>query len=159
LLHSSTPLLARSNIHQLGSISPTPLEQLTYPHALDYGHKPSFQSFIDDVNKGLTRSNGSNKCPYEAVWVLLVRWENDDFKVAGKNNGIQGEIDALETVLVEDYGFHTDVFLIPPRDSLRALQRAIFHFQEEHSKRSELLMVYYGGHGRLDRVGRSIWAE
>jgi len=88
-----------------------------------------------------------------------VRWEIDEFKVAGENNGIQGEIDALEEVLTADYGFNADTFLIPPKDSLRALQREIFQFQEEHSKRSELLLVYYGGHGMLDKYDRSIWAQ
>ena len=60
---------------------------------------------------------------------------------------------------VTDYGFNTEIFLIPSTDSQRALQRAIFHFQEDHNKRSDLLLVHYGGHGSLDKFERSIWVQ
>jgi hypothetical protein len=154
----SSQLILIFNTSQLSALS-LKSEPLTHPHNLESNHVPSLQNFIDDVNAGLARSTGPNKCPYESVWVLFIRWEDDDLKVPGENNGIQGEIDALESVFVTDYGFNTEIFLIPSIDSQRALQKAIFHFQEDHNKRSDLLLVYYGGHGSLDRFERSIWMQ
>lgn len=93
------------------------------------------------------------------MFVLFIRWEDDVSLNTGINNGIQGEIDALERVLVDDYGFETEQYLIPSQNPQRSLQRAIFLFQELHSSREELLMVYYGGHGLLNDLNQSIWAQ
>ena len=65
------------------------------------------------------------------------------------NNGVQGEIDNLERVFVRDYGFSTELYLIPSQDSQPCLQRKIFFLQEEHDSRNEPLVVYYGEHGLL----------
>ena len=77
----------------------------------------------------------------------------------GVNNGVQGEIDHLERVFEHDYGFETDLYLIPSQDSQRCLQRRIFFLQEKHDSRDELLVVYYGGHGVLNGLNQSIWAQ
>ena len=90
---------------------------------------------------------------------MFLRWEEDVFITPGINNGIQGEIDELERVFVHDYGFETEIYLIPSQDSQRSLQRKIFTFQEKHDKREELLVVYYGGHGVLNDLNQSVWAQ
>ena len=88
-----------------------------------------------------------------------MRWEDDVFIDPGVNNGVQGEIDNLEQVFVNDYGFETELYLIPSQDSQRSLQRKIFLLQEYHVSREELLVVYYGGHGVLNDMNQSIWAQ
>ena len=77
----------------------------------------------------------------------------------GVNNGVQGEIDNLERVFVRHYGFSTELYLIPSQDSQRCLQSKIFFLHEGHDSRNELLIVYYGGHGLLNGMDLSIWAQ
>ena len=69
----------------------------THPAKVDYGHKSSFEAFLDDVNNGLKRSIAA-KMAYTAVRVLFIRWERDTLISEGYDNGVQGEIDALEEV-------------------------------------------------------------
>ena len=91
--------------------------------------------------------------------MLFLRWEDDVFIDPGVNNGVQGEIDHLEQVFTCDYGFKTDLYLIPSQNSQRCLQKRIFLLQEEHDSREELLVVYYGGHGLLNDMNQRIWAQ
>ena len=105
---------------------------------------------------GALSRNGSI---YRKASVLFLRWEDDVFIESGINNGVQGEIDSLEKVFVHDYGFDTELYLIPSHNSQRSLQKMIFLWQEEHDSRQELLVVYYGGHGVLNDMNQSIWAQ
>ena len=91
--------------------------------------------------------------------MLFLRWEDDVFIEPGVNNGVQGEIDNLERVFKRDYGFQTSLYLIPSQNSQRCLQKRIYLLQEEHDRREELLVVYYGGHGVLNDMNQSIWAQ
>ena len=135
-----------------------PPDYLVRP-CLDRAHLESMQNFADDFNAAVSGALARNGSPYERAFVLFLRWERDDFLEPGINNGVQGEIDALEQVFREDYGFITETYLIPSENSHRNLQKRIFQFQDEHDSRSELLLVYYGGHGALSRLNQSIWAQ
>ena len=126
---------------------------------LSNDHIDSFQVFIDDVNCALAGALSRNGSIYQKVSVLFVRWADDVFIDPGVNNGVQGEIDALEQVFIQDYGFQTELYLIPSENSQRCLQRKIFNLQELHDSREELLVVYYGGHGVLNEMNQSIWAQ
>ena len=138
----------------LSSLSPS----LTHPPCLDSEHA-ELGKFRDDINSALAGALSRNGSVYERVSVLFLRWEDDDFLRFG-GNGIQGEIDALEDVFVSDYGFQTEIFLIPSENSHRKLQKKIFHFADDdvHNK-SDLLLVYYGGHGNYNHLNQSVWEQ
>ena len=127
--------------------------------SVDSAHLDSFQDFIDDFNTAMNGVLARNGSPYDQVHVLFLRWEDDVFVEPGINNGIQGEIDQLERVFVDDYGFKTETYLIPSQNSQRSLQKRIFKLQDDHESRSELLIVYYGGHGVLNDLNQSIWEQ
>lgn len=130
------------------------------PHSfVDRAHLDSMQNFVDDFNIAMTGVLARSGSPYEKVSVLFLRWEDDVFLKPGVNNGVQGEIDRLERVFTNDYGFDTETYLIPSENSQRSLQKKIFRFQDDHDRRSELLLVYYGGHGVLNNLNQSIWAQ
>ena len=125
----------------------------------DRAHLDSTQTFVDDFNVAMTGVLARSGSPYERVSVLFLRWEYDVFLEPGINNGVQGEIDKLELVFANDYGFDTETYLIPSENSQRSLQKKIYSFQEAHEKRSGLLLVYYGGHGVLNELNQSIWQQ
>ena len=106
--------------------------------------------FIDDLNQALKESFPLNAHPYTAVYVLMLRWTEDDLNV-------QSEIDQLREVFEQQFRFETEEWQIPSSNSTRSLQYKLFELQHAHQNESELLIVYYGGHGEADRRGRSIW--
>ena len=130
-----------------------------YPGTVDEDHLDSFQEFLDTFNHAMARTLAQNGSSYERVFVLFLRWEDDVFLEPGINNGIQGEVDLLEQVFVDYYGFSTETYLIPSKNSQRSLQKKIFKLQDDHDSRSELLIVYYGGHGVLNDFNQSIWHQ
>ena len=126
----------------------------------DDSHIDSIGVFVADFNRAMEGVLARNGRIYENAYVLFLRWEHDVFLEAGVNNGIQTEIDELERVLSDDYGFETDTFLIPSQRSHRKLQDRIIRLQAEHDSRDELLIVYYGGHGAIrGPEGKSIWLQ
>lgn len=135
------------------------MENFIHPITLNNSHIDSLHIFIDDINRALSGALLPGGNAYTKVSVLFLRWADDVFINPGLNNGVQGEIDDLERILVHDYGFTTEIYLIPSDDSQRSLQRKIFLFQEAHNSTDELLMVYYGGHGVLNKLNQSIWSQ
>lgn len=83
--------------------------------------------------------------------VLLLRWTDDDLS-------IQVELDRLRDVFELQFRFATEQWNIPSLNPTRALQAKLYDFQEAHQSESELLIVYYGGHGEASRRGKSVWA-
>ena len=140
------------------NVQPNPAN-FTHPSILSNDHIDSFQDFVDDVNCALAGALSRSGSVYQKVSVLFLRWEDDVFIEPDVNNGVQGEIDDLERVFMRDYGFKTDLYLIPSQNSQRCLQKKIYLLQEEHDSRDELLVVYYGGHGMLNDMNQSIWAQ
>ena len=88
--------------------------------------------------------------PYSNVYCLLLRWESDDLS-------IQDEIDDLAAVLEHRLYFEVEQWRIPDDDPMKALQKTLYNFQDLHQGEDELLIVYYGGHGKPDRYGCSKW--
>lgn len=107
--------------------------------------------FSEDLQKAIQTSFPRAAHPYVAVTVLLLRWIDDDLN-------IQVELDRLRNVFDFQFNFTTEQWNIPSKNSTRALQAKLYDFQEAHQSESELLIVYYGGHGEASRRGKSIWA-
>lgn len=56
------------------------------------------------------------------------------------------------------YGFSTEQYLIPTNKSHRQLNHKVLSFVEEHEDEDTLLIVYYGGHGVINRARQSTWS-
>lgn len=107
--------------------------------------------FSDDLQEAIQTSFPRSAHPYTAVTVLLLRWIDDDLN-------IQVELDRLRDVFDFQFKFATEQWNIPSKNPTRALQTKLYDFQEAHQSESELLVVYYGGHGEASRRGKSVWA-
>ncbi|KAF4451893.1 hypothetical protein F53441_5212 [Fusarium austroafricanum] len=88
---------------------------------------------------------------YSEVQVLLIRWDEDELEV-------EWELNELRRVFNDLYGFTTDKFLIPTQNSHRKLNHKALSFVEEHENEDTLLIVYYGGHGVINKARQSTWS-
>lgn len=127
-------------------------QSFVHPTRYDHEHVEKLEDFANDLNQALKKSFPSPRdiYPYTAVYVLLLRWSDDDLMV-------QSEIEGLRSVFERQFRFDVQEWQIPGKGAQRALQEKIYGFQYAHQIESELLIVYYGGHGEADRRGRSIW--
>ncbi|PVH79813.1 hypothetical protein DL98DRAFT_515886 [Cadophora sp. DSE1049] len=93
-------------------------------------------------NHGLTR--------YKEVQVLLLRWEEDELEV-------EWELNDLAKVF-GDYGFATETWLIPTKSPLRKMMAKALEFIDDHESPDTLLIVYYGGHAKINEARQSTWS-
>lgn len=123
----------------------------THPRGFDNHHVAKLKTFFDDLNESLAYSFPTEECPYPAVYVVLVRWVEDDL-------GVQSEINKLRRILESQFNFEVEEWYIPTSDPYEFLEDKMFHFKKAHQSKSELLIFYYGGHAGKDlKRGRSIW--
>ena len=123
----------------------------THPRCFDNHHVAKLETFVDDLNKSLTRSFPAEDCSYPAVHVVLVRWVEDDL-------GVQSEITKLRCIFENQFNFQVEEWYIPTPDPYEFLEDKMFHFKKAHQSKKELLIFYYGGHAGKDlKRGRSIW--
>jgi len=99
---------------------------------------------------------------YTDVHVLLISWEADDLDC-------NEEISELRDVFAKSYHFRTERYIIPNGDvnddsnaasfkAFQALSKEITRFSSSHPLDTDLLIVYYGGHGALHESNRCFWA-
>jgi hypothetical protein len=86
---------------------------------------------------------------YQTVNVCLIRWEDDEL-------GVQRELNTFNNVL-QDYGFRTDVFLIPGVNSHWNLMRKTLDFIQACDNDQNLFVLYYAGHGRMNSARQAEW--
>ena len=123
----------------------------THPRGFDNHHAKSLKTFVHDLAGSLTYSFPAKDCSYPAVYVVLLRWVED-------NLGVQSEINKLRRVFENQFHFNVEEWYIPTSNPYEFLEDKIFHFKKDHQNESELLIFYYGGHAGEDlRRGRSIW--
>jgi hypothetical protein len=84
------------------------------------------------------------------VYALLLYWDSDDLFVLP-------ELEDLETCLQQDYNFETERFTIPSGNAHLDLMLKIGAMIKEHESNDTLLIVYYGGHARIDDARQSTW--
>lgn len=124
------------------------------PNDAEHDHLNNFDEFFDHLNRAAKSALPRLSRRYANTFVLLLRWEDDDL-------GTEREINELEYVLQHIYHYHTERHLIPSYDSTNQLEYTLNDFRRAHDNESNLLILYYGGHGSLeshkDRPSRSIW--
>ena len=87
---------------------------------------------------------------YAAVYVLLLSWKED-------NLGVATEIDQLNLLFRRGCGFQVERFLIPSEESDEAIAECLRDFVRRYQRSDSLLIVYYGGHGKLNDARLALW--
>ncbi|KAI4086917.1 MAG: hypothetical protein LQ344_007182 [Seirophora lacunosa] len=112
-------------------------------------------SRIDDHVKdvetlGKILNQATTQSRYKHVHVLLLSWEDDDL-------GVATEIAELQRVFDFSYRFQTSHWRIPSHKSHNALVRQVMQLLDESESRDKLLIVYYGGHGKMNEDRKCVW--
>ncbi len=81
---------------------------------------------------------------------LLLHWKSDDLFVLP-------ELEDLERCLREDYSFETDIFPIPSENAHLELMLKVGALIKDHEASDTLLVLYYGGHAKIDESRQSAW--
>jgi hypothetical protein len=97
----------------------------------------------------------TSKTRYKEVSVLMLCWEDEDPKLP-----VSVEIEKLDEVFRNKFGFHTDVWKIPGRNSHAKLtQRILDLIDTEDDPKDHLFIVYYGGHAKLTHDRLLSWTR
>ncbi|KAI4197743.1 MAG: hypothetical protein LQ350_005718 [Teloschistes chrysophthalmus] len=80
---------------------------------------------------------------YKEVYVLLLSWEEDDL-------GVDAEIDDLEVVFRDIYGYNTGRWKIPSSTSHNALVFRLMQSLSHFESSEKLFITYYAGHGYMN---------
>ena len=121
-----------------------PVVNLDFPHS-------SWKQFTNDLTAACQPNFPRSIPNYHAVYALLLNWEADDI-------GTLKEIEELRDLFKIRFAYSTEIWPIPSSWPENALEEKLGAVKQSHGKEGCLIIVYYGGHGELDRDGRSIWA-
>jgi hypothetical protein len=95
--------------------------------------------------------------PYDEVHVLLLGWEHDEDDNDNNKDMRQG-LQKLEVVLDRFFNYRTySEWRIPQDQPTAALNRRLQDFRAAYNKRRNLMIVYYAGHGAVDRDRSLLW--
>lgn len=112
------------------------------------------KTFKDEVNQAIQGAfPKTDNFRYTAVHVLLLSWEEGDL-----DPPCSEEIRKLCRVFENRYRFAVEEWKIPSDPRSHTLCRnKLSAFVQAHDHRDVLLIVYYAGHGELDRDRRCVW--
>ena len=115
-------------------------------------HVSDLETFGDIVTKAAAAAFPNTKhSRYQNVFVLLFSWEHDEL-------GVISEVQELDDVLSQIYHFHTEQWKIPNINSHNALAFRLMEFLKNYGTSSNLLLIYYGGHGHMNDDRQCIWS-
>lgn len=109
----------------------------------------------EELNKGFQKGLASG---YDSVSVLCIYWDdNDDHK-------FKEEASDMTKLFSEDFHFKTEIYAILSRsvndNCTNAISARINKFLHEESHgRQSLLILYYGGHGDINRNAHGFKGE
>ena len=113
------------------------------------------QEYCDRINR-YVRLQVTSPWRYTSVHALLLGWKDDDL-------GTEKEINDLNSLFQNTYYYQTEKYLIPSQDPATNLADKLMDFKKSYDSSRNLLLVYYGGHGFLERhdnrPSRSIWSS
>lgn len=116
-------------------------------------HASNVEEFAQDVNASIqtiypVSSTGSF---YAEVHVLLCCWEDDTL-------GCITEVRELEDVFDRLFHFEVEpIFKIPSEDSHNKTQERVTEFKKLYSRKTDLLILYYGGHAGITPACECVW--
>ena len=120
------------------------------PVNLDFPHS-SWKQFTENLTSACQPYYSQPIRDYRAVHVLLLNWEADDI-------GTSTELEELRDLFKNRFAYSTEIWPIPSSQPENALEIKLGAVKQLYGKERCLIIVYYGGHGKMDRDGRSIWA-
>ncbi|KAG0646907.1 hypothetical protein D0Z07_6466 [Hyphodiscus hymeniophilus] len=113
-------------------------------HIRDIGE---FAADLNDAAKSAFPNRGRSR--YNSVNVCLIRWQEDELQV-------QNELGRLDHKF-QDYGFKTDVWMIPSQNShLELMSKSIDAIRTSDNDQN-LFIIYYAGHGRINEARQAEW--
>lgn len=117
-------------------------------------HLQSLSEFVKAVAGGLSRLTfPRTQQQYASVHALMISWEDDDL-------GTEADVQRLQCLFETTYGVSTTHFKIPSsKEPEFDLDVVIASTKDLCGRKDDgLLVVYYGGHGEIDRsTQHSIW--
>ncbi|KAH9213151.1 hypothetical protein DL95DRAFT_410511 [Leptodontidium sp. 2 PMI_412] len=87
-------------------------------------------------------SYSSSSYPYNGICAIIISWDEDDLDIFEELLGLQAAFQSLNFTSVK-------MFSIPSKDSFSTLLVELQAQKLKASADGSLLVVYYGGHGRL----------
>ncbi|KAH7348578.1 hypothetical protein BKA65DRAFT_262573 [Rhexocercosporidium sp. MPI-PUGE-AT-0058] len=130
---------------------PAPLFSTHDTRRAEY-HMKDLEAFAKDLQNAADRAFPNERraqTRYSSVSVLLLRWEDDEMNV-------EWEVDDLEKVF-RHYGFETDRWLIPTKNSHLKLMSKVVDVVEENDGNGGLVIVYYAGHAGINSSRGATW--
>lgn len=127
----------------------TYFDDLTHPIIKDFEHK-DWNTFANDLTITCASIFPVNPIRYHTVQVLLLNWALDDL-------GTEVELQALGNQFKSQFNFKTEFWKIPSHESENELEKKLSQIKGTLEGPGNLLIVYYGGHGKWDPRSRSIW--
>ncbi|EXJ71729.1 uncharacterized protein A1O5_05538 [Cladophialophora psammophila CBS 110553] len=107
-----------------------------------------------ELQSDLSASFPKRGFPYQKVAALVLYWTEDDFQPPCKD-----EAREVKDLFSTGLGYDTVVFPIPSTNSRNALEKAVVDFKYAYDLGSNLMIVYYSGHGDPDdKRGKAVWA-
>lgn len=90
---------------------------------------------------------------YSNVYVLLLCWEDEDPKLP-----VSIEVEELHSLFEISYDFDVEIWKIPSHSSHNELNRKVLDFVSlGGDSKTDLKIVYYGGHGKLVYNRQASW--
>ena len=115
-------------------------------------HVKDIKALADIFNDAVRAAFPNRKLSrYREVSCLLLSWKDDDL-------GVIEEVTELQDVLGNDYAFYVETWEIPTAKAHNSLATKLLDFINAHEGKDNLLIVYYGGHGRMDDDRQSVWS-
>ena len=69
---------------------------------------------------------------------------------------VEWELEDLQKVFVK-YGFNTEKWLIPTKNSHLKLMSKAIEVVEQHSDHEHLVIIYYAGHALINNARQATW--
>ena len=84
--------------------------------------------------------------------MLLLQWEVDDL-------GVETEVQRLSDVFQRAYDFDVQNWRIPTVQPTIKLNRKISTWIEDYQNETNLFILYYAGHAKMDEGRQVIWQK
>lgn len=137
---------------QIGGPCGSPPRRATHNITKAKYHMEDIGEFAKNLEESATKAfpNRLRTSRYTKVQVLLLHWESDDLFVLP-------EVQDLGKCLDEIYHFGIEYYTIPVENSHLELMMKIGLYLKQFEDPETLLVVYYGGHARIDESRQSTW--
>ncbi|KAH6607553.1 hypothetical protein Trco_003866 [Trichoderma cornu-damae] len=113
------------------------------------------QAILKEINDSVKGAFPNSTSKYKAVHALLLSWGDD---------GLDSDatVEELKKLLSTGYGYNVERWQIPSERADHLLNRRLLDFIDAYETEEQadcLFIIYYIGHGYLDRGRRAMWSS